>query len=103
MTIKKVKFSKSSNKKNKMMAEFYDENDKKVKTTHFGALGYSDYTIHKNKERRYKYMIRHHKREDWEDPTSAGALSLYILWGPSTSVKECINYFTKHFKLELVH
>ena len=44
----KVVIKKSTNPKKKYMAVFY-ENNKKVKTTHFGAAGMSDYTKHKDK------------------------------------------------------
>ena len=42
--------SKSSGKK--MMAVFYDTTKKKVKTTHFGAKGYEDYTTHGDLQRK---------------------------------------------------
>ena len=49
---KKVIIKKSTNPKKKYMAVFY-ENDKRIKTTHFGCAGMSDYTKHKDKERRH--------------------------------------------------
>jgi hypothetical protein len=57
-----------ANKKYKMV--FTDENDKKVKTVQFGAKGYEDYTVHKDKDRRTRYLQRHSK--DPTDPMSAG-------------------------------
>ena len=47
--IMRVEIKQSTNPKKKLMAIFYD-NDKKVKTTHFGQSGADDYTITKNKE-----------------------------------------------------
>ena len=38
----KVEIKKSTNSKKKLMAIFY-EGDKKIKTVHFGASGYTDY------------------------------------------------------------
>ena len=61
------------------MAIFY-EGDKKIKTLHFGAIGYSDYTIHHDEARRQRYIDRHRKSEDWNNPMTAGTLSLYILF-----------------------
>ena len=78
-----VSFSKSPRKEKKMVAVF-TYNDGRTKTTHFGAKGMSDYTIHKDPERKKRYITRHRKRENWDDYTSAGSLSRYILWGEPT-------------------
>ena len=67
----------------KMTAVFYD-GDKKVKTIHFGQAGASDFTIHKDEARKQLYIDRHRKRENWNDPMTAGALSLYVLWNKPT-------------------
>ena len=76
----KVKISKSQLPKKKLTAVFYNKEGKIVKTTHFGQAGYSDYTIHKDDKRKERYLARHNKRENWEDFTSAGSLSRWILW-----------------------
>ena len=73
-----VEIDKSDKKDKKLVAKFRFP-DGKRKTTHFGAKGYSDFTIHKNPNRKAKYLVRHNS-EDWEDFTSAGALSRWILW-----------------------
>ena len=49
----KVVIKKSTNSQKKYMATFY-ENNKKIKTTHFG-VGNDDYTKHKNKSRKKIY------------------------------------------------
>ena len=36
-----------------------------TKTVHFGAAGMSDYTKHKDDERKQAYIQRHKKNEDW--------------------------------------
>ena len=46
-----------------------------------------DYTISKNTEQRDRYIARHRKNENWNDPRSAGALSRYILWGDHTGIQ----------------
>ena len=94
----KVVIKKSTNPKKKYMAIFYEGN-KKVKTTHFGAAGMSDFTQHKNPERKKRYLNRHRKRENWNDFMSAGSLSRYILWG-ETTLKKSIDEYKKKFKLE---
>ena len=90
-----VKITKSNLENKKMMAIFYDRT-KKLKTVHFGANGYSDYTIHKDPERKQRYMERHQKNENWGDPMSAGTLALYILWNKPT-IKESIKDYKKKF------
>jgi hypothetical protein len=51
----------------------------------FGQKGYSDFTKHKDVTRRTQYLKRHRGMgEDWNDPTSAGALSRWILWNKPT-------------------
>lgn len=74
--------------------------DGHTKTTSFGARGMSDYTKHKNVTRRARYLKRHKgMNEDWNDPTTAGALSKWILWGPTTSFEKNVKLFKKRFHL----
>ena len=66
----------------------------------FGAAGYSDYTINKDKRRRQMYIDRHRRLgEDWGNPITAGSLSRWILWGDSTNIDENIKNFKRKFKL----
>jgi hypothetical protein len=92
---KKVIIKKSTNSKKKYMAVFY-ENGKKKKTTHFGCAGMSDYTKHKDPDRKQRYMNRHKRRENWQDPMSAGSLSRYILWNKPT-LRASITDFKNRF------
>ena len=68
---------------------------------HFGqkdpATG--TYIDHKDKKKRELYIARHKKNEDWTDAHSAGALSRYILWGPTTSLEKNIRLYKKRFRL----
>lgn len=66
--------------------------------TDFGASGYSDYTLHHDKERRRRYQIRHAK-DRINDPLTAGALSWHILWGPSTDMERNIATFRARFRV----
>jgi len=93
----KVIFKRSTNSKKKYMAIFYNGKDK-IKTTHFGAAGMSDYTKHKDKARKERYLNRHRKRENWNDYMSAGSLSRYILWGEPT-FRDSVKAYKKRFKL----
>jgi hypothetical protein len=96
--IVKVVIKPSTKTEKKKMAVFYDKNKNRVKTTHFGAAGMSDYTKHKDPERKQRYLNRHKKRENWNDFTSAGSLSRYILWGEPT-LKASIEKYKNKFKL----
>lgn len=54
------------------------------KTIHFGGKGYEDYTIHKDDERKQRYINRHKKAEDWSNPLTAGFYAKHILWNKKT-------------------
>ena len=94
----KVIIKKSTNKNKKYMAIFYDNSGKKIKTTHFGAAGMSDFTKHKDAERKKLYLKRHKKNEKWNDFMTAGSLSRWILWN-KPSLKESINDYKLRFSL----
>jgi len=67
--------------------------------TPFGQKGYSDFTKHKNVTRRARYLTRHRGMgENWNDPTSAGALSRWVLWNKPT-FKASVADYKKRFKL----
>tara|TARA_R100001509_G_C4883541_1_gene221076 strand:- start:2917 stop:3207 length:291 start_codon:yes stop_codon:yes gene_type:complete len=95
----KVEIKPSTQKTKKLMAIFYDDNGKKIKTTHFGAKGMSDFTINKDKERKERYLDRHRKRENWNAPMTAGALSRWILWNKPT-LQGSIRDYKKRFNLK---
>ena len=94
----KVIIKKSTQPKKKYMAIF-KKDGKKVKTTHFGAAGMSDYTKHKDKKRKQRYLTRHKKRENWNNYMSAGSLSRYILWGEPT-LRASIQKYKRRFNLQ---
>jgi hypothetical protein len=94
-----VKISKSNKDGKKLMAVFTMDNGR-TKTTHFGAAGMDDYTKTKDKEQRKRYRQRHKKDLQTKDPTRAGYLSYYILWGESTSLRDNISSYKKRFKLK---
>jgi hypothetical protein len=94
-----VNITKSTRAGKKMMATFYDHYKKKIKTTHFGADGFQDYTQHGDLTRKMNYLSRHKEREDWTDYMSAGALSRWILWNKPTLSASIEDYMNK-FKLK---
>ena len=81
------------------MAIFTKDNGR-TKTTHFGAAGMKDYTLTGDKERRRLYRQRHSKDLRTNDPTRAGYLSYYILWGESKSIRQNINSYKNRFNLK---
>ena len=54
------------------------------KSIHFGAHGASDFTIHKDPERKHRYLQRHSKNEDWNIYNTAGFWARWILWNKPT-------------------
>ena len=94
-----VSIKPSDSKTKKYKAIFYDDNKKKIKTTQFGAKGYSDYTIHHDDERKQRYLDRHRKTENWNDFKTAGSLSRWVLWNKK-SIKSSISDYKKRFKLK---
>ena len=95
----KVIIKPSTNPKKKYTAIFYDETGKKVKTTHFGSAGMSDFTKNKDPERKKAYLSRHSARENWNDKFSAGALSRWILWNKET-FRESVKNYKSRFNLK---
>jgi pyruvate formate-lyase activating enzyme-like uncharacterized protein len=94
--MKLLAITKSSRKDKKFMAMF-DKNNKTIRV-HFGATGYQDYTQHHDKKRRDSYRARH-SNDKLKDPTSPGALSYYILWGDSKSIRTNIASFRERFNV----
>ena len=58
----------------------------------------SDFTKHRDEERKKRYIDRHKARENWSDPMTAGALSRYILWNKPT-LRASIADYKKRFNL----
>lgn len=92
---KLIKITKSDKPDKKMMAVFKNLKTDRENTTHFGSKGMSDFTKHKDPERKERYIKRHKVNEDWNKPTSAGALSRWILWNKPTLSASIKNYKEK--------
>jgi len=89
-TIMKVVIKPSTSKGKKYTAIFYD-GDKKVKTTHFGASGYTDRTRGATDEQQKAYKARH-SGDNLSDKFSAGALSMFVLWSSKSLARGIANY-----------
>ncbi len=86
-----------------------ETNDKK-KTVKFGAIGYSDFTLHKNVERKKAYLARHSARENFDFSRgsreggifSKGWWSRYILWNKPT-IDASIKATERKFGIKINH
>lgn len=85
--------------KGKKYRAVFLKNNEEIKSVDFGAEGMSDYTIHKDEERKQRYINRHKKNEDWGDPFSAGALSRWVLW-EKPDLKKSWDFYKKMFNFK---
>ena len=61
------------------------------KNIDFGATGYNDYILSNGDDvKKNAYIARHAKRENWNNPYTAGFWSRWILWNKPT-LMEAIN------------
>ena len=69
------------------------------KTVSFGAKGFSDYTLHKDPERKERYISRHKKNENWalSGIDTPGFYAKHILWNKPT-LKESVDDLNKKYK-----
>jgi len=91
--MKLLSVKKSTRKGKKLMAEFDDGT-----TTHFGATGYDDYTLKKDKDQRDRYRARHASGKN-ASVKSADALAYHLLWGESTSLRQNIKDYKKKYNV----
>lgn len=95
----KLKTIRRSHKKDKKWDAVFVYPDGHTKTVPFGARGMSDYTKHKDKTRKQRYLKRHAGMgEHWNQPDTPGALSKWVLWNKPT-FKASVADFKKRFKL----
>jgi len=68
---------------------------------HFGAVGYSDYTKHKDPDRKQRYINRHSK-ESWgaKGIYTAGFWARWILWNEPT-IAGSIKNTEKKFRIRI--
>lgn len=93
----KMVVKKSTKPGKKYVAVFTETSSGRKKETNFGASGMTDYLLSKDKNRRDRYRSRHKKDLQTKDPTRAGFLSYYLLWGASTSLRTNVSTYKKRF------
>ena len=96
--MKLISISRADDGIHKYAAKFETDTGR-TKTTKFGAKGMDDFTITHDTEQRNRYRERHAKDLKTGDPSRAGFLSYYILWGETTSVQRNIAAFKRKFNL----
>ena len=79
-------------------AKKYDAVINGGRTVSFGSAGASDYTKHKDPERKERYIARHKKNENWTKSgvDTAGWLSRFILWDKPTLKGAVVNANKKY-------
>ena len=99
-----VAIEPSTKRGKKLMAVFGTRNGRTL-TRHFGAQGHGDYIAYSRvsaamaREKRRQYIARHGRGgERWDDPTTPGALSRYLLWEKPT-LERAVAAFKKRFRL----
>ena len=73
------------------------------KSIHFGAKNYSDFTIHKDPERKKAYLARH-KHDKTSNPAYAGFYATNLLWNKPTlreSIKNTNDKYNVNIKLKI--
>ena len=90
-----------SNTKNKKYVALFDLGNNKIKRVNFGSKKSSTYLDHNDPIKRENYIARHTAlgTEDFNDPLTAGSLSMHILWGVYPDLEMNINNFKQMFKL----
>jgi len=99
MDIRYIQILKSRQKGKKYQAIFYDENRNKKKTTHFGSDVGVTYNCHHNDDIKHNWLARHQVNGTFDEPTSASALSRWLLWHKA-SLSDSFKHYLKKFNLK---
>jgi hypothetical protein len=94
----RVNITNSNFENKKMKAVFYDFNNKKIRTVHFGLVLGNDFLRTKNEEEKKRHIERYEKyvkNEKMEDPMAGITLSRYILWNKPTKTESIKDYKMK--------
>jgi hypothetical protein len=95
----KLKTLRRSHKAEKKWDAVFIKDDGKEKVVSFGAAGMSDYTKHRDKTRKQRYLKRHgNMGESWQKPDTPGALARWVLWN-KPSLRASLADYKKRFNL----
>jgi hypothetical protein len=90
-----VQLDKSNRTEKKFKVIFYDDNRNKILSVHFGQAGANDYTKTHDDEAKQRYIERHQKNENWNNPFSPGSLAYHLLWTEKSMAKAYNKYLAK--------
>lgn len=96
-----ITIKKSRDGIHKFKAIIKDKDTKK--TVHFGAVGYQDFTSHKDEKRKKLYILRHKgMNENWTKSgiKTAGFFSRWILWN-KPDLEESVRDTEKRFNVKI--
>ena len=106
MEFEEFKLIPSSTRKNKRFTAHFIKYDALgtpiTLKVHFGQKGGSTFIDHGDENKKANYISRHQHnfmKENWEDPTTPGALSRWILW-EHKDIHQAVRAFKKRFKLK---
>ena len=91
-----VYFLGKSNRANK---KWYIRELDSNNSIHFGDSRYEDYTMHRDENKKQRYLNRH-QNEDWSDPNTAGFWSRWLLWNRPT-IKGSIKDIQSNFGIKV--
>lgn len=95
----KLKTIRKSHKPEKKWDAIFIKPDGTQKVIPFGQNHASDYTKHKDKTRKQRYIKRHSGMgEHWNKPDTPGALSRWVLWN-KPSFDSSVADFKRRFDL----
>jgi len=99
MTYEFLGLTKANDSKHKYIAKLKNKTTGREKNVKFGAVGYDDFTITKNKEQKERYINRHKKNENWTKGgvDTAGFWSKNLLWNKPTITASLIDIKKKYF------
>lgn len=95
--------SRSKRAVSKFQVTIRDPRTHSERVVHFGAKGYSDYTLHRDPARMERYTMRHQRRENWtrSGVYTAGFWAKWILWNKPT-LSASIRDTARRFRLKIV-
>lgn len=99
----KIVVSKKYESDNKKYDAIVDDG-KNIKVVSFGDNRFEDFTIHKDEERKQRYISRRANQEKkyYNDPYAPAFYAMHLLWNKPT-IQKSIDDINKRFKNVFVH
>jgi hypothetical protein len=95
---KLTKVRRTPGQRKEFVAEFRTD-DGRIRRVRFGTASNWITNRAKTEADRRAYVARHSAREDHSNPTKPGALSRYLLWGESRSLRSNVQAFRRRFRV----